>query len=76
MHRTARWDDEMIPSDSVIGSNLLKILDSAMAFVGQATDPQTDAAIRLSAWSSRGMLRVLDHVLMPVTACGTRKTSP
>jgi hypothetical protein len=34
-----------------------QILDSAMASVGQAADPQTDAAIRLIAWSSRGLLR-------------------
>jgi hypothetical protein len=34
-----------------------QILDSAMASVGQAADPQTSAAIRLVAWSSRGMLQ-------------------
>jgi hypothetical protein len=34
-----------------------QILDSAMASVGQAADPQTDAAIKLVTWGSRGMLR-------------------
>jgi hypothetical protein len=34
-----------------------QILDSAMASVGQAADPQADAAIRLITWSSRGALR-------------------
>jgi hypothetical protein len=34
-----------------------QILDSAMAIVGQAADPQTNAAIRLVAWGSRGMLQ-------------------
>jgi hypothetical protein len=34
-----------------------QILDSAMASVGQAADPQTAAAIRLVTWSSRGVLR-------------------
>jgi hypothetical protein len=34
-----------------------QLLDSAMAGVGQAADPQTDAAIRLVAWISRGMMR-------------------
>jgi hypothetical protein len=34
-----------------------QILDSAMAAVGQAADPQTDAAIKLVTWGSRGMLR-------------------
>jgi hypothetical protein len=33
------------------------ILDRAMASVGQTADPQTDAAIKLVAWVSRGMLR-------------------
>jgi hypothetical protein len=33
-----------------------QILDSAMASVGQTADPQSDAAIRLVAWVSRGML--------------------
>jgi hypothetical protein len=34
-----------------------QILDSAMISVGQAADPQTDAAIKLVTWGSRGMLR-------------------
>lgn len=34
-----------------------QILDSAMTAVGQAADPQTDAAIKLATWVSRGMLR-------------------
>jgi hypothetical protein len=34
-----------------------QILDSAMTSVGQAADPQTDAAIKLVAWGSGGMLR-------------------
>jgi hypothetical protein len=33
------------------------ILDSAMASVGQTADPQTDAAIKLVAWVSYGVLR-------------------
>jgi hypothetical protein len=34
-----------------------QLLDSAMMSVGQAADPQTDAAIKLVAWASGGMLR-------------------
>jgi hypothetical protein len=34
-----------------------QILDSAMTSVGQTADPQTDAAIKLIAWVSGGMLR-------------------
>jgi hypothetical protein len=34
-----------------------QVLDSAMTSVGQAADPQTDAAIKLVAWGSGGMLR-------------------
>jgi hypothetical protein len=34
-----------------------QILDSAMTSVGRAADPQTDAAIKLVAWGSGGMLR-------------------
>ena len=34
-----------------------QVLDSAMASVGKAADPQTDAAIKLVAWASAGMLR-------------------
>jgi hypothetical protein len=34
-----------------------QLLDSAMTSVGQAADPQTDAAIKLVAWGSGGMLR-------------------
>jgi len=34
-----------------------QVLDSAIRTVGQAADPQTDAAIRLVAWGSAGMLR-------------------
>ena len=34
-----------------------QILDSAMSAVGQTADPQTDAAIKLVTWGSRGMLR-------------------
>ena len=34
-----------------------QILDTAMASVGQMADPQTDAAIKLVAWASDGMLR-------------------
>jgi len=32
-----------------------------MASVGQTADPQTDAAIRLVAWVTRGMLRPSDN---------------
>lgn len=34
-----------------------EILDKAMASVGQTADPQSDAAIKLVAWVSRGMLQ-------------------
>jgi hypothetical protein len=34
-----------------------QILDSATASVGQTADPQTDAAIKLVTWISRGLLR-------------------
>jgi hypothetical protein len=34
-----------------------QLLDAAMTSVGQAADPQTDAAIKLVAWISRGMMR-------------------
>jgi hypothetical protein len=34
-----------------------QILDNAMASVGQTADPQTDAAIKLVAWVTRGVLR-------------------
>jgi hypothetical protein len=34
-----------------------QLLDSAMTSVGQTADPQTDAAIKLVAWGSSGMLR-------------------
>jgi hypothetical protein len=34
-----------------------QVLDAAMASVGQAADPQTEAAVRLVAWGSGGMLR-------------------
>jgi hypothetical protein len=34
-----------------------QVLDSAMGSVGQAADPQTDAAIKLVTWGSRGMLQ-------------------
>ena len=34
-----------------------QILDTAMVSVGQTADPQTDAAIKLVAWMSHGMLR-------------------
>ena len=34
-----------------------QILDSAMASVGQTADPQSDAAIELVTWASRGLLR-------------------
>lgn len=34
-----------------------QLLNSAMTSVGQAADPQTDAAIKLVAWGSGGMLR-------------------
>lgn len=33
-----------------------QLLDSAMRSVGQAADPQTDAAIKLVTWGTRGML--------------------
>ncbi len=33
------------------------ILDSAMAPVGQAADPQADAAAKLVTWGSRGLLQ-------------------
>jgi hypothetical protein len=34
-----------------------QILDSAVTSVGQAADPQSDAAIKLVTWASHGMLR-------------------
>jgi hypothetical protein len=34
-----------------------QILDSAMTSVGQTADPQTDAAIKVVSWVSRGTLR-------------------
>jgi hypothetical protein len=34
-----------------------QILDTAMATVGQAADPQTEAAIKLVAWVSHGVVR-------------------
>lgn len=34
-----------------------QILDAAMASVGQTADPQTNAAIKLVAWITQGMLR-------------------
>lgn len=34
-----------------------QIVDSAMTSVGQAADPQTNAAIKLVTWASRGMLQ-------------------
>jgi hypothetical protein len=34
-----------------------QMLDAAMASVGQTADPQTDAAIKLVAWLTRGVLR-------------------
>ena len=34
-----------------------QILDTAMGSVGQTADPQTDAAIKLVAWVSHGVLR-------------------
>jgi hypothetical protein len=34
-----------------------QVLDAAMASVGQGADPQTEAAIKLGAWVSRGVLR-------------------
>ena len=34
-----------------------QILDNAMASVGQTADPQTDAAIKLVAWVTHGVLR-------------------
>ena len=34
-----------------------QILDTAMASVGQTADPQTDAAIKLVAWMSHGVVR-------------------
>jgi hypothetical protein len=34
-----------------------QILDTAMASVGQAADPQNDAAIKLVAWVTRGVVR-------------------
>jgi hypothetical protein len=34
-----------------------QLLDAAMTSVGQAADPQTDAAIKLVAWISGGMMR-------------------
>jgi hypothetical protein len=37
-----------------------QILDTAMTSVGQMADPQTDAAIKLVAWISDGMLRPTD----------------
>jgi hypothetical protein len=37
-----------------------QILDTAMASVRQSADPQTDAAVKLVAWLSRGVLRPSD----------------
>ena len=34
-----------------------QVLDSAMTAIGQSADPQSDAAIKLVTWASRGMLR-------------------
>jgi hypothetical protein len=34
-----------------------QILDAAMSSVGQSTDPQTDAAVKLVSWVSDGLLR-------------------
>jgi hypothetical protein len=34
-----------------------QLLDAAMMSVGQAADPQTEAAIKLVAWISGGMIR-------------------
>jgi len=34
-----------------------QLFDAAMTSVGQVADPQTDAAIKLVAWVSRGMMR-------------------
>ena len=34
-----------------------QVLDAAVAAVGQTADPQTEAAIKLAAWLSCGMLR-------------------
>ena len=34
-----------------------QLLDSAMTSVGQTADPQTDAAIKLVTWGTRGLLR-------------------
>jgi hypothetical protein len=34
-----------------------QFLDAAMSSVGQAADPQTDAATKLVAWISRGVMR-------------------
>lgn len=34
-----------------------QVLDSAMTAVGQTADPQSDAAIKLVSWASRGLLR-------------------
>lgn len=34
-----------------------QVLDAAMTAVGQTADPQSDAAIKLVSWASRGLLR-------------------
>ena len=34
-----------------------QVVDSAMTAVGQTADPQSDAAIKLVTWVSRGLLR-------------------
>jgi len=34
-----------------------QVLEAAVAAVGQTADPQTEAAIKLGAWLSRGLLR-------------------
>jgi hypothetical protein len=39
-----------------------QILDAAQTAVGLHADPQTDAAIRLAAWTSRGLLRPMGRL--------------
>jgi len=46
-----------------------QILDSAMTSVGQAADPQTEAAIKLVAWISGGVMRPVpeDFAMLRIT---------
>jgi hypothetical protein len=52
-----RWGREVLPQAEAEVTERRQIRDAAMATVGQTADPQTDAAIKLVAWLSRGLLR-------------------